>query len=46
VPDEAARGARKALRKGQPWLPLRDEVPELYDAQAFAELYPASGPPA
>ena len=46
VPAETARVARKAFRKGHPWLQLRDELPELYDDQAFADLYPATGQPA
>jgi transposase len=46
VPAETARVARKAFRKGNPWLQLRDELPNLYDDQAFADLYPATGQPA
>ena len=46
VPAETARVAHKAFRKGHPWLPLRDELPDLYDDQAFADLSPASGQPA
>ena len=38
--------ARKAFRKGHPWLQLRDELPALYDDAAFADLYPATGQPA
>ena len=46
VPAETARVAHKAFRKGHPWLQLRDALPDLYDDQAFADLYPASGQPA
>ena len=46
IPDETARIARKAFRKGHPWMQLRDELPDLYDDQAFADLYPATGQPA
>src|SRR5205085_1496809 len=46
VPAETARVGRKAFRKGHPWLQLRDELPDLYDDQAFADLYPATGQPA
>lgn len=46
VPAETARVARKAFRKGHPWLQLRDELPDLYNDQVFADLYPASGQPA
>jgi transposase len=46
VPAETARAARESFRKGHPWLQLRDELPDLYDDQAFADLYPASGQPA
>lgn len=46
VPAETARVARKAFRKGHPWLQLRDELPDLYDDQAFADLYPPTGQPA
>ena len=46
IPAETARVARKAFRKGHPWLQLRDELPALYDDAAFADLYPATGQPA
>lgn len=46
VPAETARLARKAFRKGHPWLQLRDERPALYDDQAFADFYPDIGQPA
>jgi transposase len=46
VPEETERVVRKAFRKGHPWVQLRDELPDLYDDQAFADLYPASGQPA
>jgi transposase len=46
VPVETVRVARKAFRKGHPWLQLRDELPDLYDDQAFVDLYPTSGQPA
>jgi len=46
VPAETARVARQAFRQGHPWLQLRDELPALYDDQATASLYPATGQPA
>ena len=46
MPSETVRVVRKAFRQGHPWLQLRDELPDLYDDQAFAALYPASGQPA
>lgn len=46
VPVETVRVARKVFRKGHPWLQLRAELPDLYDDQAFADLYPATGQPA
>jgi transposase len=46
VPEETKRVARKAFRKGHPWIQLRDEMPDLYDNEAFADLYPRSGQPA
>src|SRR5215210_2794949 len=46
VPAETARVAHKAFRKGHPWIQLRDELPDLYQNEAFADLYPATGQPA
>ena len=46
VPKETERIARKAFRKGHRWIELRDEMPDLYTDEAFADLYPASGQPA
>jgi transposase len=46
VPAETARVAHPAWRPGPPWLPGRDALPDLDDDPAFADLYPASGPPA
>ena len=46
VPAETARVAHKAFRKGHPWIQLRDELPDLYQNDAFADLYPATGQPA
>ena len=36
VPEETERVVGKAFRKGHPWVQLRDELPDLYDDQAFA----------
>lgn len=45
VPAETARVAHKAFRKGHPWLLLRQELPDLYDNTAFADLYSDTGQP-
>src|SRR3954462_15713455 len=43
VPDETARVARAAFRKGNLLMRIRDEIGILYDDQMFASLYDARG---
>jgi transposase len=43
VPEETARVARAAFRKGNPLMRIRDEIGILYDDQMFARLYDARG---
>jgi transposase len=45
VPAETARVARKVFRKGHRWISLRDEIADLYDNEAFADLYASNGQP-
>jgi transposase len=45
IPEETARVARAAFRKGSPWMRLRDELGSIYQDEAFASLYPGSGQP-
>ncbi len=46
VPDDTARVARAAFRKGHPYLRLADELGALFDDDAFAALFPTHGQPA
>src|SRR3954452_1923764 len=43
VPEETARGAQAAFRRGNPVMRIRDEIGVLYDDQMFAGLYDARG---
>src|SRR5918998_2080404 len=43
VPEETARVARAAFRKGNLLMRIRDEIGVLYDDQMFASLYDARG---
>ena len=43
VPEETARVARAAFRKGNLLMRIRDEIGILYDDQMFASLYDARG---
>ena len=43
VPEETARIARAAFRKGNLLMRIRDEIGVLYDNQMFASLYDARG---
>jgi transposase len=43
VPEETARIARAAFRKGNLLMRIRDEIGVLYDDQMFASLYDARG---
>ena len=45
VPEETARVARAAFRKGNVYIRLRDELGALYEDGDFAQLFPAVGPP-
>jgi transposase len=45
VPEETARVARAAFRKGNVYIRLRDELGALYEDADFAQLFPAVGPP-
>lgn len=46
IPEETARVAKAAFRKGNPYLTLRDELGELYKDQDFASLFSSQGRPA
>ncbi len=46
IPDDTARVARAAFRKGHPYLRLADEVGALFTDETFAALFPAHGQPA
>ena len=43
VPEETARVARAAFRKGSPVMRIRDEIGVLFEDQIFAGLYDARG---
>ena len=46
VPDDTARVARAAFRRGNPYVLLRDRLGSVFDDAGFADLYPARGQPA
>ncbi len=46
IPDDTARIARAAFRKGHPYLRLADEVGALFTDETFAALFPSHGQPA
>src|SRR5919197_1450703 len=46
VPEETARVARAAFRRGNAYLRLRDELGTIYTDEAFAALFPTHGQPA
>src|SRR3954447_7786179 len=46
VPDDTARVARAAFRRGNPYLLLRDRLGAVFADSDFADLYPALGQPA
>src|SRR5919201_5824872 len=46
VPDDTARIARAAFRRGNPYLLLRDRLGAVFANADFADLYPAFGQPA
>src|SRR3954454_3572961 len=45
VPEETARVARAAFRKGNPVLQLRDELGTIFSDEGFADLFPKLGQP-
>src|ERR671917_2665561 len=45
VPEETARVARAAFRKGNPLLKLRDELGAIFADADFADLFPRRGQP-
>src|SRR3712207_4898138 len=45
VPEETARVARAAFRKGSPLLKLRDELGAIFADADFADLFPKRGQP-
>ena len=45
VPEETARVARAAFRKGNPLLKLRDELGTIFSDEGFADLFPRLGRP-
>jgi transposase len=45
VPEETARVARAAFRKGHPLLSLRDELGAIFADTDFADLFPKRGQP-
>jgi transposase len=46
VPEDTARIARAAFRRGNPYLLLRERLGAVFDDAAFADLYPKLGQPA
>jgi transposase len=46
VPDDTARVARAAFRRGNPYLLLRDRLGAVFADADFADLFPALGQPA
>ena len=46
VPDDTARVARAAFRRGNPCLLLRDQLGTVFNNAGFADLYPKRGQPA
>jgi transposase len=45
VPEETARVARAAFRKGNPLLQLRDELGTIFSDEGFVDLFPRLGRP-
>ena len=45
VPEETARVARAAFRKGNPLLKLRDELGPVFADADFADLFPSAAGP-
>ncbi|MDQ6602365.1 MAG: transposase, partial [Chloroflexota bacterium] len=45
IPEQTARIAHAAFRRGNPFMRMRDEVGTLFTDEAFASLFPARGRP-
>jgi transposase len=45
VPEETARVARAAMRRGHPYLKVRDELGAIYQDEAFARSSPDTDNP-
>lgn len=45
IPEETQRIARKAFRKGNRYLTLRDEMGSLLQSEGYARLYSSQGQP-
>src|ERR1051325_2473752 len=45
VPNDTARIARAAFRRGNPYMLLRDRLGAVFDDVGFADLYPTLGQP-
>ncbi len=45
VPEQTARVARAAFRKGNVFMRMRDELGAIYEDEAFAHLFPTRGQP-
>src|ERR1044071_4726882 len=45
VPNDTARIARAAFRRGNPYMLLRDRLGAVFDDVGFADLYPTRGQP-
>jgi transposase len=43
VPEETARVAQAAFRKGNRYMQMRDELGTMYEDEQFADLYPNVG---
>jgi transposase len=46
IPEETARFAKAAYRKGNPYLKMRDELGIFFSDKQFIDLYPLDGQPA
>lgn len=46
IPEETARIAKAAFRKGNPYMIMRDELGTFFRDDQFCDLYPAEGQPA
>jgi transposase len=46
IPEETARIAKAAFRKGNPYMTMRDELGTFFTDDQFVDLYPLDGQPA